>query len=31
MTVEIFLDSSDDPTSNSVLKKVEALVPPAAR
>ncbi|MGW1754213.1 CIS tube protein [Streptomyces mirabilis] len=25
MTVEIFLDSSDDPTSNSVLKKVESL------
>ncbi|GAQ74685.1 hypothetical protein T45_06465 [Streptomyces turgidiscabies] len=25
MTVEIFLDSSDDPSSNSVLRKVEAL------
>ncbi|GGT50617.1 CIS tube protein [Streptomyces purpureus] len=25
MTVEIFLDSSDDPSGNSVLKKVEAL------
>ncbi|MER7687045.1 LysM peptidoglycan-binding domain-containing protein [Streptomyces sp. NPDC097610] len=25
MTVEIFLDSSDDPTGNSVLKKVESL------
>ena len=26
MGVEIFLDSSDDPTSNSVLKKVESLL-----
>ncbi|MCX4814603.1 MULTISPECIES: LysM peptidoglycan-binding domain-containing protein [unclassified Streptomyces] len=26
MSVEIFLDSSDEPTSNSVLKKVESLL-----
>jgi len=26
MTVEIFLDSSDEPSSNSVLKKVESLL-----
>ncbi|MFE5139445.1 LysM peptidoglycan-binding domain-containing protein [Streptomyces fagopyri] len=25
LTVEVFLDSSDDPTANTVLKKVEAL------